>query len=163
MSSLSFSSFIKRARRLAWLTTLSLSPYQCLPDLCGRGTEGLGAQYILSLAPLQPLQGQTKNPQANAKQNQRSELPGSFSDPETLTAGGRGAEPLLKMAEGTKMGFQQQVMWTGLSGGEGARLEATTQGTTDDCTNQDRTVRTEQRRFERETQQIRTKRGFRNS
>lgn len=125
LSALSLSSFIKRARRLAWLTTLSLSPCQCLPDLCGRGTEGPGAQYILSLAPLQPLQGQTRHPQANAKQSQRSELPGSFSGLDTLTAGGRGAEPLLKTAEGTKMGFQQRVMRAGLSGGEGARLEAT--------------------------------------
>ena len=83
------------------------------------GTEGLGAQFILSLPPLQPLQGQTKNPQENAKQNQRSKLPGSFSDPETLTAGGRAVEPLLKVVKGTKMDFQQRVMWTGLSGGAG--------------------------------------------
>lgn len=32
----------------------------------------------------------------------------------------------------------------------GARLEATTQGTTDDCTKQDGTVGLEQRRLERE-------------
>ena len=92
------------------------------------GTEGPGAQFILSLPPLQPLQGQTKNRQENAKQNQRPKLQGSFSDPETLTAGGRGVEPLLKVVKGTKMDFQQRVMWTGLSGGrEAARwLEATT-------------------------------------